>query len=133
MKSTDYLIVDVRASVHAATAGLVFFTRRGTTTPDLEQAGRWTETEVNADTERFDNGSTTRAVLVDAVPQMLAEVIAAESQPSIERTLIKQLAAAVERVQTEVGQHGFNPRKRAVLRELYRTQSDVKKHMEQWT
>jgi hypothetical protein len=102
-----YVIVNVQASVHAATAGLVFFTRDGSLTTDPERAGIWTEGEVNADLDRFDNGTTTRAVLVESVPMLLAEAEAGETgTTSVERAMIQELRAAITQLHVAFGAPG---------------------------
>jgi hypothetical protein len=130
----QYVIVNVRASVHAATAGLVFFTRDGSFTTALERAGIWTEGEVNADLDRYDNGTTTRAVLVESVPTLLAEAAAGETgTTSVERALIRELTTAINNVQRDVGLQLFSPGKNAALNRLYAASAAATKTMEQWT
>jgi hypothetical protein len=128
-----YVIVNVCASVHAATAGLVFFTRDGSLTTDLERAGVWTEGEVNADLDRFDNGSTTRAVLVESVPQMRAEAEAGEAAQRPETgDLVCSLSAAIESVHSAFGapgNYGYATQKGRALAGLYQQNQKAKKHI----
>ncbi|MCY0966158.1 hypothetical protein [Parathalassolituus penaei] len=129
----QYVIVNVCASVRAETAGLVFFTRDGSVTHDLERAGIWTEGEVNADLDRFDNGSTTRAVLVSAVPKLLAEAVAGEAINSHERILISNMANAMQRVLDNVGTpdaFGRNTAKGRALNALAAQYQNALQHLE---
>jgi hypothetical protein len=130
----QYVIVNVRASLRAAGSELMFFTRDGSFTTALERAGIWTEGEVNADLDRYDNGTTTRAVLVESVPTLLAEAAAGETATtSVERALIRELTTAINNVQRDVGLQLFSPGKNAALNRLYAASAAATKTMEQWT
>jgi hypothetical protein len=129
----QYVIVNLRASVRAAAAGLVFFTRDGSITEDLERAGIWTEGEVNSDLDHFDNGHTTRAVLVSAVPKLLAEAAAGEAAQRPETVdLVCSLSAAIESVHSAFGapgNYGYATQKGRALAGLYEQNQKAKKHI----
>nr|WP_067289800.1 hypothetical protein [Marinobacterium profundum] len=70
MASVQYYIVDLaKSSIHCRLV-LQHSLRPAGGTCELARARRVPEDEVNAALSRYDNGSTTRAILCDAIDQM---------------------------------------------------------------
>ncbi|WP_027855233.1 hypothetical protein [Marinobacterium litorale] len=67
MSRYDYYVIDLEAT--RSTGRVMFFGKglRNQLTPEPEQAAVITEEFVNGNTEFYDNGDTTRAVLCSAV------------------------------------------------------------------